>query len=184
MNFRQLGLYYSILHHTDRILSKVERFSVDEELWFSDADIRDMVYVSVEQVGERAAKLDADEARSEFPDVPWSKVVGLRTIIAHDYDNINAKIVWDVINSDIPELRTSLLGNETVSGFYEQQLSQIEIEASDVDAVRSTRQLLTMQPELADPLFRVDDADTMTTSLGVGELEPSRPRCDRDWAER
>ena len=55
MNFRQLGLYYSILHHADRILSKVRRFSVDEGVWFSDADIRDMIYTSVEQVGERAS---------------------------------------------------------------------------------------------------------------------------------
>lgn len=118
MDVKDFGLYLSILHFCDRVAAKMERFRVDEGLWLADEDIRDMLYVSVQQVGEKASRLSgADE---DYPDIDWREICGLRNILIHDYDSISPDIVWGVLIDDIPRLKRDLLENEDVRDFYEQ----------------------------------------------------------------
>lgn len=121
MNLRELGTYYSILYFIDRVTSKISRFKIDEGLWQADEDMRDMLYTSIQQIGEKAASLNATNAITDFPEVHWKEIIGLRNILVHDYDAIDATIVWDVITNDLPRLRHELLANKDVSTFYEQQ---------------------------------------------------------------
>ncbi len=42
----------------------------------------------------------------EFPEV--AQIVGFRNRLAHEYDNILIRVVWDIVQSDIPLLKISL----------------------------------------------------------------------------
>ncbi|MBN1925498.1 MAG: DUF86 domain-containing protein [Prolixibacteraceae bacterium] len=42
--------------------------------------------------------------------INWSKVYGLRNIIAHHYFGINVDIVWQIIVNDLPKLKNDLKG--------------------------------------------------------------------------
>lgn len=137
MNEIDLGYYYSILHLCDRVADKLERFGIDEDLWFSDEDMRDLVYTSIEQVGEKANKV-RESAERDFPGIPWNQVIGLRNILVHDYDNVSPDIVWDVVSNDLPELRRALLSNKQVADFYlaeESDASVGRLEGNRVDAL-------------------------------------------------
>ena len=118
MNDRDLGLYVSMLHFCDRIKEKVDRFRVDEDLWFADEDIRDMIYVSVQQIGEKAAKLS--DPQQDFPDLEWPGIKGMRNVLVHNYNNIDPQIVWNTITTEVPPLRRALLSNQAIRNFYEQ----------------------------------------------------------------
>lgn len=118
MNHRDFGTYCSILHFIDRVSAKLARFEIDEGLWQADEDLRDMIYISIEQIGERAARLNVDQAQADFPNIEWPQIIGLRNILVHDYDSIDASLVWDIVCTDLPKLRSELLANERVRDFY------------------------------------------------------------------
>jgi len=42
------------------------------------------------------------------PEISWNQIVGMRNRIVHDYMNIDADIVWEVVTCNIPTL-TALL---------------------------------------------------------------------------
>lgn len=45
-----------------------------------------------------------DFLQTEFPDIPWREIVGMRNHIVHGYFDLNADIVFDAIKNDIPAL--------------------------------------------------------------------------------
>jgi uncharacterized protein with HEPN domain len=51
-----------------------------------------------------ATKRFSTDFRDGHPEVPWNDIAGMRDILAHQYDRINLNTLWDVIQSDIPEL--------------------------------------------------------------------------------
>lgn len=135
MNVRDMGNIYSMLHFCDAIERKMGRFGIDEGTWFDDPDMRDVIYVSIEQIGERASKV-SNEGRSELPDVQWQEIVGLRNVVIHSYDNISVESVWGTISEDVPKLKEELLAHEDVRRFYEQQRSQISADEPNDPFVR------------------------------------------------
>jgi hypothetical protein len=42
---------------------------------------------------------------SEYPEIEWKKVKGLRDIISHQYFDINVEAIFDVCQKKLPELR-------------------------------------------------------------------------------
>ena len=59
---------------------------------------------SIEIVGEAAARIGT-EVRSELPEIPWPKVVGMRNHLIHSYFDIDNDRVWDTATEDLPKLK-------------------------------------------------------------------------------
>lgn len=47
----------------------------------------------------------SDEIKIKNPDIPWFQMDGIRNRIAHEYFGINYKIIWTVIQKDLPEIK-------------------------------------------------------------------------------
>ena len=45
---------------------------------------------------------------SEYPQVPWRKIIGLRNIISHEYANIDYDIIWVVIERYLSPLQETV----------------------------------------------------------------------------
>jgi len=54
-------------------------------------------------IGEATKRLST-EFRNSHSHIPWKDIAGMRDILAHQYDRVNLKTLWDVIQFDIPEL--------------------------------------------------------------------------------
>ena len=61
----------------------------------------------VEVVGEAATQVPRD-ARDEYPQIPWPKVIGMRHRLVHGYDTVDHDILWETIRSDLPGLVEAL----------------------------------------------------------------------------
>jgi uncharacterized protein with HEPN domain len=60
-------------------------------------------------IGEAAA-LVPPGVQHRHDEVPWRKLKGLRNVIVHQYDRVDAGIVWNVLHGDLPPLVPLLEG--------------------------------------------------------------------------
>ncbi len=69
-----------------------------------------MRFASVKQleiIGE-AANYVSDDLKTKFPEIPWSKIVGMRNILVHKYFGVDENIVWGIIKKDLSELKIQI----------------------------------------------------------------------------
>jgi uncharacterized protein with HEPN domain len=62
---------------------------------------------SLEVLGEATKGIPAT-FRKKHPDIPWSKMVGMRDVLIHDYMGVDLKTVWKVVKERLPELEAFL----------------------------------------------------------------------------
>lgn len=77
-----------------------DQFCQDELVY--DAVIRNLIII-----GE-AAKNIPESSKNRFENIEWKKLCGLRNVIAHAYFGIDNLIVWNIIQTKIPELLHAL----------------------------------------------------------------------------
>ena len=57
----------------------------------------------VEIVGEAARRVSLKTQR-QHPEIVWGEIIGMRNRLAHVYDRVDLKVLWDVIAHDLPPL--------------------------------------------------------------------------------
>ena len=67
----------------------------------------DAVLRNLEIIGEAAKRIPPD-VRLKMPEIEWMKIAGMRDWLAHAYFQVNADIVWDVIEHKLPELEQAI----------------------------------------------------------------------------
>ena len=94
-----------------RLLAIAERIAlvrswtedVTEAEFLADLKGRDAAAMSLLVIGETARRL-LDETKARAPEIPWSAIVSLRNRIAHGYETVDHRLVWQVLIEDLPEL--------------------------------------------------------------------------------
>ena len=57
----------------------------------------------VETVGEAARRV-SQQTQEQHPGIAWREIIGMRNRLAHVYDRVDLKVLWDVIVNDLPRL--------------------------------------------------------------------------------
>ncbi len=52
-----------------------------------------------------AVKNLPDELRKENPQVPWRQIAGTRDKVIHDYLGVDVELIWNVVETLLPDLR-------------------------------------------------------------------------------
>jgi len=76
---------------------KYEAFIHDDKTIFA-------VIRAIEVIGE-AVKNIPDEAKKEYPEIPWRDMAGTRDKLIHGYFGVDLKRVWKTVKEEIPPLK-------------------------------------------------------------------------------
>lgn len=78
-----------------------------EPVWRNDEVRRLAAERLLEIIGESARAM-SDEERARSPEIAWSEIIGLRTILAHHYHRVDPDQVWVIASQDVPVLVAAL----------------------------------------------------------------------------
>ncbi len=95
----------TLLHIVDRTqkISSVNDFLLTPE----GVDLLDAICMRLIAMGEEVKKLDKNSGKKlldKYPSVPWKRVMGLRDIIAHQYFEVDAMQIFNILQNDISHL--------------------------------------------------------------------------------
>jgi len=90
-----------ILDETHYILTTSQ--GLHKALFLENETLKRAFVRSLEIIGEATKNLSYD-FRSQYPDVAWKQIAGMRDKLIHDYFGVSYDIVWDVVNTEIPRL--------------------------------------------------------------------------------
>jgi uncharacterized protein with HEPN domain len=103
MSSRSPNLYIDdVLQACEEILDFTRKLHNADELG-KDRRTYLAVVRSLEVVGEAARQMPRG-FKSEHPEIPWREVASLRNVIAHEYFGLDNEIIWDVVQTQIPDL--------------------------------------------------------------------------------
>lgn len=58
-------------------------------------------------IGEAAISIPV-EIQAHYPDIPWRLMSDMRNVVAHEYFQVNLRIVWNTARNNLPPLVTLL----------------------------------------------------------------------------
>ena len=101
MEADQLGRLRDILQAARLIASYLK--DTTEADFLANNEKQDAVIRRIEIIGEATAHL-TETTRQAIPELPFRKMRGMRNMVAHDYGNVDLKIVWEVGIAHVPEI--------------------------------------------------------------------------------
>lgn len=97
-----------VLKHMVKYCRQIEetvlRFQKDFEVFSKDYVYQNAVALCVLQIGELTTKL-TDDFKQTYIGMPWNQIKAMRNIVAHNYGSIDAEILWETIENDVPKLK-------------------------------------------------------------------------------
>ena len=72
----------------------------------------DACVMRLQVIGESVRSILAvdDNPLSSCDKIPWKKIIGLRNIISHEYMSVDEVLIFNIINKELPYLKTTVEG--------------------------------------------------------------------------
>jgi len=91
----------------DAIQKVLDYTAGGRDAFLSDPKTQDAVVRNIEIMGE-AVKSVSDATRMAHPEIPWRDISDMRNKAIHDYFRVDLRVVWDVVERDLPALRQQI----------------------------------------------------------------------------
>jgi uncharacterized protein with HEPN domain len=99
-------------HRIRHMLEAIERINqfMDNKAaveFYADLMLQSAVIRQLEIIGEASAHL-SESFKSEYPDIPWRKLKGMRNVLIHEYQKVSELTVWMTVREQLPKLQVQL----------------------------------------------------------------------------
>ena len=103
---RKIGhAVHDILETIERIESKTRGKTFAE--FVSDWELRFIVQRAIEIISEASRRLP-DRVKATRPEIEWRSIAGIGSVLRHEYHTISDKVIWDVVQADLPLLKAAV----------------------------------------------------------------------------
>ena len=94
----------AIIKHCN-IINDTKKFFGDDYSKFENDNIyQNAILTPVTQIGELVKKLPL-EFRTEYNQIPWRNIAGMRDLVVHNYETIDKSILWNVADEEIDKIK-------------------------------------------------------------------------------
>ena len=97
--------FVKMIEYIDKALKYTEGYTFEE--FCQDEKTIDATIFAISQIGELVKNI-SKETMTQYSNIEWNMIKGLRNRIVHDYEGINLKSIWHVLKSDVKELRSEI----------------------------------------------------------------------------
>ena len=80
---------------------------LEQDAFIAETLIYDAVLRNLELIGEAATHLPGT-VREAHPEIQWRLIIATRNRLAHSYLGVDEDVIWDIIQTDIPNLLPAL----------------------------------------------------------------------------
>jgi uncharacterized protein with HEPN domain len=97
------------LNHIMDAIHKIELYITDvsHDDFVRNGFLQDAVMRRLEIIGEAARNLSPG-LQSAHPQIEWGQIIGLRNRLIHGYFDVDTELVWEIIKTDIPTLKSEV----------------------------------------------------------------------------
>ncbi len=86
-------------------IERINRYAVQGRQNFEENELIQVWMIQhLQIIGEACRSLSSD-ARNRNPELPWSRIIGMRNILTHNYFEIDLDVVWSTVDNDLPDLK-------------------------------------------------------------------------------
>lgn len=96
-----------LINIIDSIENIQEYTKSGKEVFMKTKIIQDAVIRNLEIMGEATKKISST-LKKDYPDIPWREMAGLRDVLIHGYLGVDIKIVWNVVQNELPNLKEEI----------------------------------------------------------------------------
>jgi len=95
-----------LLEHILEAIENIEEYVAGGRAdFFGDKRTQDAVLRNLHTMAESAARVSL-ETKTRYPDVHWKDIAAFRNVVVHDYLALDLSIIWDVVDRDVPPLKS------------------------------------------------------------------------------
>ncbi len=94
------------LQHISEAIKEIENYISNSsyEDFQSNSMMQFATVKQLEIIGEASNQL-TEHFKKLYKEIEWREIIGLRNILIHEYFGIDTKIVWDILQIDLPKLK-------------------------------------------------------------------------------
>lgn len=98
------------LTHILECIENIQSYTTGgKDAFMASTLIQDAVIRNLEIIGEATKKI-SHYIRENNCELPWREMSGLRDVLIHDYFGVDLKIVWNVVEKEIPKVKNGIMG--------------------------------------------------------------------------
>ena len=105
MSFEPHNYLRHILAESDYLLQESAHLTLEQ--FVASATLQRAFVRSLEIIGEASKKVP-DAYRAQHPDIEWRAMAGMRDRLIHNYFGVDYELVWDVVTTRVPLLRSQI----------------------------------------------------------------------------
>lgn len=89
-------------------VERIDRYArKGRETFERDELVQTWIVHNLQIIGESCRAI-SPEFRDAHPEIPWSKIIGMRNILVHDYFGIDTDVVWEAVQRDVSRLEEQI----------------------------------------------------------------------------
>lgn len=96
-----------IIKYANELLQYAKSNDLTQQKIEDDNIVQWTITTPLYNIGEHSYNI-TKEFKKKTPQIQWNMISGLRHRLVHDYEGTNWKMIWDIIQIEIPELVNQL----------------------------------------------------------------------------
>ncbi len=104
----KLGDKIRLQHIFDAII-EIESYLLNQDFnqFIGNSMMRFASIKQLEIIGEASNHI-SEEIKSKFSKIEWTQIVAMRNVFIHEYFGVDQHIVWEIIKTDLPDLKIKI----------------------------------------------------------------------------